>query len=294
MARSMTGFGRATVEYAGEGITVEVSGVNSRFLECMVKLPPVWSAMEPPLREVVRREVARGKVNVFIRRAFGASGRARVTLDEDAARGYIEGLKRLNALAGLQSKALLGVDRLALLDGVFIHAEAEEDQEALLAALTAALTAALAAYNAAREAEAAQLMADMAARIDAMAAATDRVEARVPEMQAAHTERLRERMREICADPALKEERVAMEAALMADRMDVTEELVRLRSHFVRARELFASPEPVGRDLNFLLQEMQREINTAGSKLRDLDSARELLWLKSELEKLREQVQNIE
>ncbi|HQL95337.1 MAG TPA: YicC family protein, partial [Candidatus Hydrogenedentes bacterium] len=248
----------------------------------------------PPLREVVRREVARGKVNVFIRRAFGASGRARVTLDEDAARGYIEGLKRLNALAGLQSDAPLGVDRLALLDGVFIHAEAEEDQEALLAALTEGLTAALAAYNAAREAEAAQLMADMAARINAMAAAADRVEARVPEMQAAHVERLRERMREICADPALKEERVAMEAALMADRMDVTEELVRLRSHFVRARELFASAEPVGRDLNFLLQEMQREINTAGSKLRDLDSARELLWLKSELEKLREQVQNIE
>lgn len=294
MARSMTGFGRATVDYEGEQVGIEISSVNHRFFECGLRLPPCWGALEPSLREVVKPEVARGKVSVSIRREYGPSGRIRVRLDEEAAAGYLAGAARLAEMIGAAPDRALSVDRLAVLDGVFVHADEDADLEAVFAALAEGLKTALAAFNAARESEAAALLRDMTARFDGMAAAAARVEGRAPELQRQYVERLQARMRDLCADPSLKEERIALEAAVMADRMDVTEELVRLRAHLDHGRELFASPEPIGRDLNFLMQEMQREINTMGSKLRDIEGSREVLWLKSELEKLREQIQNIE
>lgn len=294
MARSMTGFGRTTVDYEGEQIGIEVSGVNHRFFECGLRLPPCWGALEPSLREVVKPEVARGKVNISIRREYGPAGRIRVRLDEDAAAGYLAGAARLAEMTGAAPGGALTVDRLAVLDGVFVHADEDADLDAVFAVLAEGLRTALAAFNAARESEAAALLRDMSARFDAMAVAAARVEARAPELQRHYADRLRVRMRELCADPALKEERIAIEAAVMADRMDVTEEIVRLRAHLDHGRALFVSAEPIGRDLNFLLQEMQREINTMGSKLRDIEGSREVLWLKSELEKLREQIQNIE
>ena len=292
MARSMTGFGRAITAHADEQITVEVSAVNHRFLESSFRLPPVWASLEPPLRELVKQEISRGKINISVRREFGPMGRVQIRLDEDVANHYVNASRRLAEL--LNTSEELSLDRLVTLEGVFIHEDAAQDIEAVQAMLESALGDALRAFNQARENEGAALLRDMSSRLDAIEASVVRVEARFPEISEQYRARMKERVREISTDAAVKEERVALEVAMMADRMDVTEETVRLRAHLEHGRALFQSAEPVGRDLNFLVQEMGREINTMGSKLRDVDAAREVLLMKSELEKLREQIQNIE
>ena len=292
MARSMTGFGRAITAYADEQITVEVSAVNHRFLESSFRLPPARASLEPPLRERVKQDISRGKINISVRREYGPMGRVQIRLDEDVAGHYVNASRRLAEL--LNTSEELSLDRLVTLEGVFIHEDAAQDIEAVQSMLENALGDALRAFNQARETEGAALLRDMAARLDAIEASVVRVEARFPEITEQYRLRMRDRVREISVDAAVKEERVALEVAMMADRMDVTEETVRLRAHLEHGRALFQSAEPVGRDLNFLVQEMGREINTMGSKLRDVDAAREVLLMKSELEKLREQIQNIE
>ena len=292
MARSMTGFGRAITAYADERITVEVSAVNHRFLECSFRLPPAWASLEAPLRELVKQETTRGKVNVSVRREYGPSGRVRIRLDEAAAAQYVETSRRLAEL--LNTSEELSLNRLATLDGVFIQEDTALDMDAVQAMLEKVLREALNAFSQSRGKEGDALVRDMVARLDAIAASVVRVDARFPEISVLYRDRLLERVRELVADTNVKEERVALEVAMMADRMDVTEETVRLRAHLDHGRSLFQSSEPVGRDLNFLVQEMGREINTMGSKLRDVEAAREVLLMKSELEKLREQIQNIE
>ena len=292
MARSMTGFGRAITAYADEQITVEISAVNHRFLESSFRLPPAWASLEAPLRELVKQETTRGKVNISVRREYGPLGRVRIRLDEEVSAHYVDASRRLAEI--LNTSEELSLDRLVTLDGVFIHEDAAQDIEAVQAMLEAALVEALRSFNQARENEGVALLRDMAARLAAIEASVVRVEARFPEISALYRARLSERVRELVADANVKEERVALEVAMMADRMDVTEETVRLRAHLEHGRALFQSSEPVGRDLNFLVQEMGREINTMGSKLRDVEAAREVLLMKSELEELREQIQNIE
>jgi uncharacterized protein (TIGR00255 family) len=288
----MTGFGRAITAYAEEQIAVEVSAVNHRFLESSFRMPPAWACLEVPLRELVKQAITRGKINISVRREYGPSGRVRIRLDEEVAAHYVAASRRLAEV--LNTSEELSLDRLVTLEGVFIHEDAAQDIEAVQAMLEAALGEALRAFNQARDNEGAALLRDMSARLDAIEASVVRVEARFPEISVLYLARLTERVRELTVEANVKEERVAVEVAMMADRMDVTEETVRLRAHLEHGRALFRSSEPVGRDLNFLVQEMGREINTMGSKIRDVEAAREVLLMKSELEKLREQIQNIE
>lgn len=292
MIRSMTGFGRVTTDIENESVTIEVNAVNHRFLECSFRLPSVWGSLETALRNTVKNHLSRGKVTISFRRGRGATGRPVIRFDEENARQYIEASRELSNL--MHSTEALSLDVLAQLEGVFYQDEPEQDLERTRIALVKALEEALAQLNQVRAQEGDALARDVAERIAAMREAVAAVEARLPEVAEAYAQRLRDRVADLNAEAGIAEERLAIEIALMADKMDVNEEVVRLNSHFDQVLNLLEQTEPVGRDLNFLAQELQREINTLGSKLRDSDVTREVLRLKGELEKLREQAQNIE
>jgi uncharacterized protein (TIGR00255 family) len=292
MTRSMTGFGRVAADIESENVTIEVNAVNHRFLECSFRLPGAWSTLENELRTVVKGHVNRGKVTISLRRGRGASGRPSIQFDKENATQYIRASRELAHM--MNSTEALSLDVLAQLDGVFYQEEQEIDLDKIKKALLPALESALAQLNQARCKEGEVLAKDVTDRISEMRDALSAVEARLPDLAAAHVQRLRDRVSELNTDVGLPEERLAIEIALMADKMDVNEEVVRLNSHFDQVLNLLNQAEPIGRDLNFLAQELQREINTLGSKLRDTDVTREVLRLKAELEKLREQAQNIE
>lgn len=292
MTRSMTGFGRVSADIDSENVTIEVTTVNHRFLECSFRMPSSWAALEIPLRNVAKNLISRGKLNVSIRRSRGPMGSPVIHFDVDNAKQYIEASRELAHM--MSSTGALSLDTLAQLDGVFYQEEQEQDLEAVRDQLCSAFTTALEQLNQARAQEGDSLARDVTERIQEMQDAVSIIESRLPELSQEYETRIRTKVADLVADTSIKEDRLAMEIALMADKMDVNEEVVRLKSHFDHVLGLLANPEPIGRDLNFLSQELQREINTLGSKLRDLDVTREVLRLKAELEKLREQAQNIE
>lgn len=292
MTRSMTGFGRVSTDIENETVTIEVNAVNHRFLECSFRLPGVWASLETDLRNAVKQNVARGKVTISMRRGRGATGRPVIRFDQENAQQYIDASRELARM--MNSTEALSLDVLAQMDGVFFQEEPEQDIEATKKIILQALEDAVAQLNQARQQEGEVLAKDVAERIAEMRDALAIVESRLPDLAEAHAQRLRDRVAELNSDVGIPEERLAIELALMADKMDVNEEVVRLNSHFDQVLKLLSQDEPIGRDLNFLAQELQREINTLGSKLRDSDVTREVLRLKAELEKLREQAQNIE
>lgn len=292
MALSMTGFGRATGELDGERVSVELSSVNHRYFECSFRLPFAWTALEPVLRELIRGRISRGKITVNVRRQQGLMGRRAVVFDPEVAQTYLRASQQLAAI--MHTGEALSLNTLASLDGVFFPEEAEEDLDHVRDGLTPVLGAALDQYNAVRGTEGEALTRDIADRVARMREALEAISARVPELAAAYESRLRIRMTDLNAEAGVREDRLALELAMMADKSDIHEEVVRLKTHFDHASALLESREPIGRELNFLAQEIQREANTLASKLRDIGVAREAMKIKLELEKLREQAQNIE
>jgi len=293
MLRSMTGFGKADGDFDGVAISVEISAVNHRYLDCSVRLPNAWSALEPVVKETVRKHMARGKVYVTVNRKRGPeSRRENVLLDTDLALQYIEAAKDLVQLSGKMET--LSLDVLAQLEGVFYHEEVQEDLDQVQHALLGVTTEALGNADAMRVGEGEALGEELAGRVALMREALATVEGRLPELRVVYEQRLRARIEELQGDAELTEERIAIEIALMADKGDVTEEVVRVKTHLDHALELLEKEGPVGRELNFLAQELQREVNTLGSKVRDSAVVKEVLRMKSELERFREQVQNIE
>ncbi|HOJ68770.1 MAG TPA: YicC family protein [Candidatus Hydrogenedentes bacterium] len=293
MVRSMTGFGRAsTAMPGGEEAIVEVSAVNHRHQEFSLRLPQQWLCAEQPMRALLRQRVHRGKLSVTVR-ATGKGSAISARLNESVALSYLNAIRKLESLADLPVEPLSFRD-LALLPGVLTHDEEDMDEEAVSTALVNTLSRALDMLDAARAAEGESLARDMRQRRDALLRAAEKILDRAPELQAAYMGRLRQRLEELVIEPGIREERLAMEAALMADRQDITEEAVRLKTHLIRFGELMESDGPIGRELGFLVQEIHREINTMGAKLRDIDCINETLWMKSEVEKIREQLQNIE
>ena len=293
MLRSMTGFGKADGDFDGDLISVEVSAVNHRYLDCSVRLPNAWNALEPVVRETVRKHMARGKVYVTMNRKRGPDSRRQtVVLDGDLARQYIDAARDLVQLSGKMDT--LSVDVLAQLEGVFYHEEPEDDLNQVKDALLRVTTQALGRADAMRVTEGEALGEEVAGRVALIRETLTAVEGRLPELNALYEQRLRTRIEELQGDSELTEERIAIEIALMADKGDVTEEVVRIKTHLDHALELLEKEEPVGRELNFLTQELQREVNTLGSKVRDSAVVKEVLRMKSELERFREQVQNIE
>jgi uncharacterized protein (TIGR00255 family) len=291
MIRSMTGFGKAAGSFDGREVTVELVAVNHRYLDASVRLPGSWSMLEPDIKQALRDRLARGKVSVYVscKRAHGG---ATVRFDADVAQQYIETSKELARMVGTMDT--ISVDTVARLDGVFVQEEPEDDLDQVRSELMGLVEEAVAHLNAMREGEGEALARDVSERIGLLRKLLNGVEDRLPELNKHHESRLRARIDDLKADLSLTEDRVALEVALLAEKADVTEEVVRLKTHLDHMEELLQAADPVGRRLDFLLQELQREVNTLGVKTRDSDVSRTVLEMKAEVEKIREQVQNIE
>ncbi|MCL4216703.1 MAG: YicC family protein [Candidatus Hydrogenedentes bacterium] len=292
MIRSMTGFGKAASDLDGQQISVEVSSVNHRFLDCFLRMPPAWNSLEPVLKQTIRQHLSRGKLNVVINRKRIKTPPQTVRLNAGLAEQYVEAAKELAPLVG--GYETLNLNTLLQFEGVFYQEEPEEDLEAIQGAILQTLEAALKDLEQMRATEGKSLSEDVLQRVRLLRETLEQIEIRLPELNQLYEERLRSRIHELLGENSLSEERIGIEVALLADKGDVTEEVVRLKTHLEHAEELMDSSEPVGRHLDFLAQEIQREINTLGVKTRDTDVSRHVLAMKAELEKIREQVQNIE
>ncbi len=295
MTRSMTGFGRAAAEQNGRQISVEIKSVNSRFLDCSVKLPRKWAALEDRVKPFLQaRGFARGKVDVSVQVTGNAKEAVSVALDEGYLSGYLAALCRLRDEYRLADD--ITVMKVAQNPAVFANGTEEIDPEAAWKELEPVLAAAADANLAAREREGAALAADLLEKLQTVRSLIDRIESFSAQTVVTYRQRLAERVREALADNRIEpeESRLLTEVALFADRVAVDEELVRLRTHFGAMEQMLAGNEPAGRKLDFLIQEMNREINTTGSKCNDAAVAALVVEVKYELEKMREQIQNLE
>ena len=289
---SMTGYGKGEYKEGGIELTVEIKTVNNRYLDVSVKSPKSFNAYEEAVRSLVRGSLSRGHADVFIGFNDRREQARRLTVDENAARAYVQAAERLKELfPGIADDLTL----TALLRGadVIRTEEGAADDEQVFAALTAALSAALEKLNAMRAREGEKLAADMLARMDTIETLVGEIAARAPCVAENYRAKLFERMREVLADAPVDEARLLSEAAVFADKCNIDEELTRLRSHISQFRAV-CREERVGRKLDFLVQEFNREANTVCSKSNDLAVTNAALALKNEIEKIREQVQNIE
>jgi uncharacterized protein (TIGR00255 family) len=292
MIRSMTGFGSAAGLWAGRTVTVEVQSVNSRFREVTARLPKVCAPLEETVKKQVATRLERGRVDLWVQLDDRELRPLAARVDYELARTLAERLNELRERLNLAGAVTL--DHLLALGVVGREEEPAPDLSELKSGLDPLVREAVEVLVAMREAEGRNLGLDLARRLDIMSDLSRRVGEAAAGAPEALLARLTRRLAELGAGPAHDPARLAQEAALLADRADITEEVVRLGSHLAGFRRLMDSPEPVGRRLDFLLQEMGREVNTMGSKAQDLDVTGLVLDMKAELEKLREQVQNIE
>lgn len=290
MIRSMTGYGRAKRTRNRRDITIEVRAVNNRYLDCTVKAPHLYLFAEDALKKTVQGAAARGKVDVFVTVDASAADAVKATVNRELAAQYVAALKELSEIAGTD---LTGQLLTRFPDALSVTKE-ETDLDAVTEDLCAVLEEALASFNAMRQAEGAKLAEDIGNRLDAVERLTGEVEARSPETVREYREKLYRRMQDVLQDSSVDEQRILMEAALYADKIAVDEETVRLRSHIAQLREMLRSDAPQGRRMDFLIQELNREANTIGSKCSDAQIARVVVEMKAEIEKIREQTQNIE
>ena len=289
--RSMTGFGAGRGASGGEELDVEVRSVNHKFCEVKVRAPRELAVLEIEAGKLVKERLARGGVDVTIRRPGGAGGLA-PRIDLNLAESYARAFRELQGRLGLAGDVRLA-DVVAA-DGVVRLEERTVDPEAAREALRRALGAALDALVEMRAREGEALARDLAGRLDVVEGLVGRVEALGPQALEHHRTRLAERVQELVRGAAVDPARLEQELALLADRTDVTEEMTRLRSHLAQARALLRLAEPAGRKLDFLVQEMHREVNTIGSKSQSAELASVVVSLKVEIERMREQVQNVE
>jgi uncharacterized protein (TIGR00255 family) len=291
MIRSMTGFGSGRGAAGGEELDVEARSVNHKFCEVKVRLPRELAALELEIVKTAKDRLARGGVEIAIRRSAGAAAlapRVDVPLAESYARAFAEIQARLGLPGPVTLADVLGADGVVRLD------ERAVDVDAAREALRRGLALALEALVAMRAREGEALARDLGGRLDTVEALVERVAALAPQTVEHHRARLAERIAELTRGVPLDPGRLAQEVALFADRTDVAEEVTRLRSHAAQVRALLAVAEPAGRKLDFLVQEMHREANTIGSKSQSAEIAGSVVALKAEIERMREQVQNVE
>ena len=292
MIKSMTGYGRAVGVFADKQITVELRSVNNRYLDCTVKLPRLYTFCEDAVKQAVKQSVTRGKVDVFVTVNLTQSTDVSIGLNRPVLEGYLAAMKSIADNYPVRDD--ISVSALSRLPDVFTVEKTEQDEDELKAQLLSVVEQALCSYDAMRRTEGEALARDLTAKADAIAEKVDFVEKRSPESVAAYREKLLAKMQEVLASSAVDEARILTEAAIFADKVAVDEETVRLRSHLDQLRTMLGSSEPIGRKLDFLMQEINRETNTIGSKCTDLEIARTVVDIKAELEKIREQIQNIE
>lgn len=293
MIRSMTGYGQAEGELPGGSVLIDVKSVNHRFLEAVVRLPRELQNLEEPLRKTVQQAARRGRFDVFVTVERSAEGVGGIDIDWPLVHAYAEAARELRSKLGLQDD--LSLQQLLQLPDVVRIRSAPQGEAEAKEALVQTLKTALAGLMRMREAEGAHLSADLSARLDALEAERQTVANLAPDTVRDYAAKLRERIRELLQGEAdVDEQRLAAEIAIMADRSNVEEELIRLDSHIRQFRKLLQSDEAVGRKLDFLIQEMNREVNTIGSKSARTEITASVIEMKAELEKMREQVQNIE
>lgn len=290
--RSMTGFGRGEAENAGRSWTVEVRCVNNRFLDLKTKLPRGYMALEEQIRKKVSTYHQRGRVDLVLTVGGDFSDLAQVKVNLALAENYLQGLTTLARTFGLDTTVSLA--QLAGYPEVLLREQAEEDIEAVWPLVEQALDQALTNCDLMRCQEGQALVADLSARLQGFAETVSRIEGSVPELLQLRQKNIEERLEKLRGAFELDPQRLAMEVAILADKTDVTEEIVRLRSHILQFAGFLEEETAVGRKLDFLLQEFLREVNTIASKISDAGVAHLTVDLKSELEKMREQVQNIE
>jgi uncharacterized protein (TIGR00255 family) len=292
--RSMTGFGHGTAERDGLRAEVELKGTNHRFLDLKIRLPSEFAALEPALRARLQEAVGRGRIDISVSLFSTRPPAYRVEVNHSLIAEY------LRAVRGLEEEfrvgGSLGLEAIVALPGAMtIHADTVPPDGPARMALTEAFEQALVAYEVMRAGEGDRLARDLKSRLEAIAAETGRIEAEVRSLPEAYARRLTERVAALVQDMRLDETRLSQEIALLADRADITEELVRLKGYLDQARAMLERPEgPVGKTLDFIMQEMSREANTVSSKAEALSICQGALRIKSEVEKIREQVQNLE
>ena len=292
LVKSMTGYGRAVQTVNGREFTVEIRSVNNRYLDCSVKLPRMLSFAEDTLKQAVKATISRGKVDVFVtQRSEGASD-VKITLNSAMVAGYLEAM---NAMAEeFKIREDISVALLSGMPEVFTVDKPQVDEEQLLHDLMGVVNAALDNYDAMRTKEGLALKNDLTNRGNTIRELVSQVEAGNAQTVIDYRARLEAKLKEVLANTAIDESRILTEAAIFADKVAVDEETVRLRSHLEQMDSMLSAGGPIGRKLDFLLQEMNREANTIGSKCTDVRLARVVVDIKAELEKIREQTQNIE
>ena len=292
MVKSMTGYGRARATRNLRDITVEVRSVNNRYLDCTVKMPRMYAFAEAAVKGRVQKAVSRGKVDVFITVDATAADTVQVSVNTALAAQYAKALEALAAVCGTEEHVT--PEQLSRFPDVLTVTKAEEDLETVSEDLCAVVDEALDAFNAMRAVEGAKLAEDIGGRLTTIEGLVAQVVERSPETVSEYRRKLTQRMQEVLQSTSIDEQRILQEAAIYADKIAVDEETVRLRSHVEQLRGMLQREKPTGKDMDFLMQEFNRESNTIGSKCSDLAISEVVVALKGEVEKIREQVQNIE
>ena len=292
MIKSMTGFGAGDAETADFKVHVEIKAVNQRFLETNYHMPYSMNMFEAQLTQKIREYASRGKLDINIRFQDLRDKAITVQVDKGLAEAYGKALQEISSQLGLSAPVTAA--QIAAYPDVLKLNEENANLEAARPVLLAALEQALASFVAMRETEGKNIQRDLLARIDTLENFVSELERLAPEIVAAYRQKLDNLLAECLAKEDIDESRVIQEVALFTDKVNYTEETVRLRSHFDQFRQIVSSKEPVGRKLDFLIQEMNREINTVASKANSAGAARFVVDVKSEIEKIREQIQNIE
>lgn len=292
MIRSMTGFGRGENVGTVKQVTAEVKSVNHRYSEVLVKMPRHYSLLEETVRRTVLSQITRGRVEVYLKVENSTEPKRQVQVDKELALAYYKALKEL--AEATQANLDLGVSNLAQLPDVLKVDEPKENIDEVWQEISLALEAALAILVEMREKEGLKLKEDLEVRLAYIRELNGKIALRGPVVVSQYREKLQNRLNELLDGGQVDETKLATEVAFFADRASIAEEIVRLNSHLDQFNQILQEKNPVGRKLDFLLQEMNREINTIGSKANDLEITQNVVEMKSELEKIREQVQNIE
>ena len=292
MIRSMTGYGRYQDTVDGMDITVEIKAVNHRYYEYSSRLPRAYGFLDDKLKAYLQGSISRGKVDVYVFIDTADAPGSRVTVNHSLVQGYLKALREIAETYGLRNDvSVMSLARYP--DLLTVHREAE-DEEAVWAAVRTVADVALNRFLQMRDKEGEKLQEDILSRAAAILEAVGQVEERSPQTVREHMDKVQARMRELLGTATVDEQRLLTEAALFADKIAVAEETVRLRSHISQLEHMLAGNEAVGRKLDFLVQEINREANTIGSKAQDVQLARVVVDIKAEIEKIREQIQNIE
>lgn len=292
MIKSMTGFGRVQETVDGMNVTVELRSVNHRYFEFTAKVPRTYGFLEEKLKTFTNSLVSRGKVECYVAVEQLEESETTVSVNASLAKGYVDALRQLSEMFDLSAD--VSAAALSRYPDVLVLQKTAADEERIWNAVRSVAEKAVRRFIEMRETEGAKLKADILSRADTILEHVEFVETRSPQTVKEYNEKLKQRMEELLGNTQIDEQRLLTEAAIFADKIAVDEETVRLRSHISQLRTFMEADEPIGRKLDFLVQEINREANTIGSKAQDVEIAKRVIAVKAEVEKIREQVQNIE